>query len=548
MTQISFRNKFIERTSSLPMFTKTIERSHSTDGISSALPHHFPVTKSKSNNSCGENKIPQNYSRYREDFKELEELGTGAFGSVYKVQNKLDMRIYAMKKIKFKKESDLEKVLREVKALSKLDNTNVIRYYQSWIETQILDPLCQFKNPTAQNKKYASDGDTFNVSNEESEDEMTIKDNEQDAELQDKDEIESEFNSPPGIQVWNFHMKDMFSKIEQSIQHEQTTQNTEYFIKLGHQSSVKYEYENEDIEETTFNMDNNHNIVESSKPEWISLQKKILNSIRPQKIITLYIQMQLCEDTLQAWLENRSSVDRATCISIFRQICKGLEYIHSEGIIHRDLKPPNIFLLCKDQLQDPFHFPPSYVATNSDNKCVVIGDFGLAVCGQFNSSSDSLMSSTETITTNSFDQLNEHTSGVGTFLYASPEQICGQSYNEKTDIYSLGIIFFELLYLFSTKMERAHVIGKLRKNIFPPHFLKDYPKESAFILWLMAPSPEDRPSASQILKHEIFISESLTVSRHSYEQLQELVKQQEKIIESQRLQIAELTEKINKMV
>jgi serine/threonine protein kinase len=79
-------------------------------------------------------------SRYKEDFVEQGKLGTGGmvvgcsgsngwigFGTVCKAQNKLDGSVYAMKKIPFrsKNSSALEKVLREVKALAKLDHPNV---------------------------------------------------------------------------------------------------------------------------------------------------------------------------------------------------------------------------------------------------------------------------------------------------------------------------------------------------------------------------------------------------------------------------------------
>jgi serine/threonine protein kinase len=253
--------------------------------------------------------------------------------------------------------------------------------------------------------------------------------------------------------------------------------------------------------------------------------------------------MQLCEDTLQGWIESRTSVDREACLSIFRQICRGLEYIHGEGIIHRDLKPSNIFLLSKDQIRESERNQIQSPRSTNEAKWVVIGDFGLAVYRQVQENSAgtvSLSSSVELSQSSS----TEHTSGVGTMVYASPEQIHEQSYDEKTDIYSLGIIFFELLYFMSTKMERAHLLGNLRKNILPPDFLKNYPKESAFILWLMAPSPEDRPTVTQILKHEIFRSELLSISRSSFDKMQVRLQEQDKIIEQQRCQIEELQKQL----
>jgi len=72
---------------------------------------------------------------------------------------------------------------------------------------------------------------------------------------------------------------------------------------------------------------------------------------------------------------------------------------------------------------------------------------------------------------------NVHTAYVGTHLYMSPEQMNGQTYNYKVDIYSLGIIFFELLTPFFTEMERRLALSNLKKSIFPKDFAKNYPAE-----------------------------------------------------------------------
>lgn len=56
----------------------------------------------------------------------------------------------------------------------------------------------------------------------------------------------------------------------------------------------------------------------------------------------LYIQMQLCEVTLRHWLDARNHrsdpVNETYCVSMFRKIISGVEYIHSQGIVHHDIK------------------------------------------------------------------------------------------------------------------------------------------------------------------------------------------------------------------
>ena len=78
----------------------------------------------------------RNYrGRYTAEFDELELIGKGGFGKVYKVQHKLDGSIYAIKKavINYGDLND-RKMLKEVALLSKLNHPNIVRYYQSWLE------------------------------------------------------------------------------------------------------------------------------------------------------------------------------------------------------------------------------------------------------------------------------------------------------------------------------------------------------------------------------------------------------------------------------
>lgn len=55
------------------------------------------------------------------------------------------------------------------------------------------------------------------------------------------------------------------------------------------------------------------------------------------------------------------------------------------------------------------------------------------------------------------------------------------SYNYKVDIYSLGVIFFELLNPFITEMERYQTLTRLRNNIFPSEFSKKFKNEVSFV-------------------------------------------------------------------
>ncbi|KAL1461307.1 hypothetical protein WDU94_013214 [Cyamophila willieti] len=70
--------------------------------------------------------------------------------------------------------------------------------------------------------------------------------------------------------------------------------------------------------------------------------------------------------------------------------------------------------------------------------------------------------------------------------------MAGKSYNYKVDIYSLGMILFELLTPFHTQMERWKKLSDLRNNIYPPQFETDFPKEYELLQVMLARSPEKR--------------------------------------------------------
>ncbi|RUS73259.1 hypothetical protein EGW08_018978 [Elysia chlorotica] len=86
--------------------------------------------------------IGEHTSRYKNEFREIEPLGKGGFGTVYKAENYLDGRQYAVKKIRFKHKHThkLIKLLREVKALANLQHSNIVGYNAAWMEYD--SPFC----------------------------------------------------------------------------------------------------------------------------------------------------------------------------------------------------------------------------------------------------------------------------------------------------------------------------------------------------------------------------------------------------------------------
>ncbi|MGA9641169.1 MAG: tetratricopeptide repeat protein [Terriglobales bacterium] len=111
-------------------------------------------------------------------------------------------------------------------------------------------------------------------------------------------------------------------------------------------------------------------------------------------------------DDLRTLLRREGKFSPKETIAVIEQVCRALDAAHSEGVIHRDLKPQNIM--------------------REKNGRVVVMDFGLA-----RSLGESGMTQTGAI--------------VGTIEYMSPEQALGTTLDQRSDIFSVGLIFYELL-------------------------------------------------------------------------------------------------------
>jgi serine/threonine protein kinase len=95
---------------------------------------------------------------------------------------------------------------------------------------------------------------------------------------------------------------------------------------------------------------------------------------------------------------------------------------------------------------------------------------------------------------------------VGTPLYQSPEQIDGLHYNEKVDIFAMGLILYEMCSSFRTGMERRESLESLKNDLIISSFVKNnFACESNLISWMTNKKPSDRPSASAIIESEIFV-------------------------------------------
>jgi serine/threonine protein kinase len=144
-------------------------------------------------------------------------------------------------------------------------------------------------------------------------------------------------------------------------------------------------------------------------------------------------------------------------ISIMIQVCAGLAYAHRRGVIHRDIKPANIMI-------------------NKDGG-VKIFDFGIAHAGQTN--------------------VTRTGEVIGTLRYMAPEQINSKTVDSRTDIFSTGVVLYQLItdHLPFDGDNTASTLMKIVSEAPPPlgNFLTAYPPEmEEILLKALAKNPNER--------------------------------------------------------
>ena len=159
--------------------------------------------------------------------------------------------------------------------------------------------------------------------------------------------------------------------------------------------------------------------IESFKNEAIILSKFNCENIvkyydSSKKGNNFYILMEFCNgENLRSFIDKNMNdntlIKESIIYTLISQICNGIKEMHDKKIIHRDIKPDNIFM--------------------NENMIIKIGDFGVSK------------------QLKSYKSYALTTKKLGTEYYAAPEILTKGIYNEKSDIWSLGCIIYELLTL-----------------------------------------------------------------------------------------------------
>jgi class 3 adenylate cyclase len=170
---------------------------------------------------------------------------------------------------------------------------------------------------------------------------------------------------------------------------------------------------------------------------------------------------------LEACAGRRLELDRAVGIVI--DVCRALEHAHARGVIHRDLKPANVWL--------------------GDDDAARLGDFGLA-------------------TTDRRSRAAVEGMLVGTVAYLPPELALGRAADARSDLYSLGAMFYELL-TGEPPFPGDDAVAIIGQHLSAPpvapsrHRDEVSPAIDDVVLRLLAKVPEDRPQSAAEARREI---------------------------------------------
>ena len=181
-----------------------------------------------------------------------------------------------------------------------------------------------------------------------------------------------------------------------------------------------------------------------------------------------YLVMEFVEgESLRKMIERQGKLDEAVAAEIIRQVCAAMNDAHEQGVVHRDLKPDNIL-----------------VHTTPRGMQVKVLDFGISARREAGG-----------------HKLTLDGGIIGTPYYMSPEQCTGDTMDGRSDIYSLGVVLFEMLTgVLPFNSKTPAVIVSQHVYQAPPQLREINPEISpaveAVVLRALAKQPKARPQTA----------------------------------------------------
>nr|XP_011463960.1 PREDICTED: protein SPA1-RELATED 2 [Fragaria vesca subsp. vesca]XP_011463961.1 PREDICTED: protein SPA1-RELATED 2 [Fragaria vesca subsp. vesca] len=253
------------------------------------------------------------------------------------------------------------------------------------------------------------------------------------------------------------------------------------------------------------------------------------------------------EISLREWLRiERPKVNKVVCLYVFKQIANIVNQFHSQGVALQELHPSFFKMLPSNEVKYVGLPIPKEILESSMDKGICHSEnsskkimsvehefvsVGSSAKKQKISQSTRLVKQWPQFPTSScfqretrnashfninglrnrspimYNAAPQHLTSITEQLeekwYISPEELNEGSCTVLSNIYSLGVLLFELLAQFDSNSAIVTAMFNLRHRILPPSFLSEYAKEAGFCLWLLHPEPSSRPTTREILQSEV---------------------------------------------
>ena len=212
----------------------------------------------------------------------------------------------------------------------------------------------------------------------------------------------------------------------------------------------------------------------------------IIKVVTPRKKSRMYIAMEFIDGvSLRQIIHDEQPMPPERALGLATQICEALVYMHGEGVVHRDMKPENILV--------------------TGDGTVKIMDFGIALDEQARRLTWSGLSST-----------------IGTPDYMAPEQVSGRRGDARTDIYSLGVMLYEMLtgnLPFAVNNVYNMMRAKTNEDPQPPtKFRPDLdPKLEEIVLHAIERNPKNRYETAGRMLEDLRDPSHVTVTERARE-------------------------------
>ncbi|KAJ2900277.1 hypothetical protein IWW38_000621, partial [Coemansia aciculifera] len=341
-------------------------------------------------------------SRYQDDFVQLRTLGRGGFGRVFEARNKLDGRRYAVKQIKVRGQVTADKTLRETKTLAGLEHPNIVRYYSSWIEVSqqlrrqqpmpppprsfpppLLDDLQAYDMcPAGEKEGRLVDSCSGSLSSSSSSSETSANpplalmglfaggrrcsSSHSDGLDWSGDGLSTDAMRTAADPFDDISSDIVFESSTEAVANDAHIEFTEDCSSSSAAAAVTTTAETTTARSYPIPIKSSfhrrqRSLMESGSGRMHSSPLSASHAGSSDSVLvvgetTLYIQMQMCQTTLQQFIAERNRriggacegtpplIDPVLNVRLFRAIVEGVRYFHARGVIHRDLKGANVFV------------------------------------------------------------------------------------------------------------------------------------------------------------------------------------------------------------